>query len=29
VKGVTDTIEKRTGKGGIAFVDYRNQVIPW
>jgi NAD(P)-dependent dehydrogenase (short-subunit alcohol dehydrogenase family) len=29
VIGVTDTIEKRTGKGGIAFVDYRNQVIPW
>ncbi len=29
VKGVTDTLEKRAGSGGMAFVDYRNEVIPW
>ena len=29
VEGVTDTLEKRAGTGGIAFVDYRNEVIPW
>jgi NAD(P)-dependent dehydrogenase (short-subunit alcohol dehydrogenase family) len=29
VRGVADTIEKRWGSGGQAFVDYRNQIIPW
>lgn len=29
VKGVADTLEKRTGTGGVAFVDYRNEVIAW
>ena len=29
VAGVADTIEKRWGSGGHAFVDYRNEVIPW
>ncbi len=29
VAGVADTIEQRWGSGGHAFVDYRNQVIPW
>lgn len=29
VMGVADTIEKRWGTGGHAFVDYRNEIIPW
>jgi NAD(P)-dependent dehydrogenase (short-subunit alcohol dehydrogenase family) len=29
VKGVADMLEKRAGTGGHAFVDYRDQVIPW
>ncbi len=29
VKGVADVIAKRWGTGGCAFVDYRNEVIPW
>jgi len=29
VTGVADMLEKRAGTGGAAFVDYRNQVIPW
>ncbi|MDX2158361.1 MAG: SDR family oxidoreductase [Hyphomicrobiaceae bacterium] len=29
VKGVTDVLEHRAGSGGTAFVDYRNEVIPW
>ena len=29
VRGVADTIAARWGAGGQAFVDYRNQVIPW
>jgi NAD(P)-dependent dehydrogenase (short-subunit alcohol dehydrogenase family) len=29
VKGVADTIGKRWGAGGQAFVDYRNVIIPW
>jgi NAD(P)-dependent dehydrogenase (short-subunit alcohol dehydrogenase family) len=28
-RGVADTIEKRWGTGGHAFVDYRNEIIPW
>lgn len=29
VRGVADTIAARWGQGGVAFVDYRNQIIPW
>ena len=29
VKGVADVIAKRWGSGGAAFVDYRNEIIPW
>ncbi|MGD9806313.1 MAG: SDR family NAD(P)-dependent oxidoreductase [Hyphomicrobiaceae bacterium] len=29
VKGVTDMLEKRFGTGGAAFVNYRNEIIPW
>jgi len=29
VRGVADTIAARWGSGGTAFVDYRNQIIPW
>lgn len=29
VEGVADVIEKRWGSGGQAFVDYRNEIIPW
>lgn len=29
VKGVADVIAQRWGAGGQAFVDYRNEVIPW
>jgi len=29
VRGVADTIAARWGTGGQAFVDYRNQIIPW
>jgi len=29
VEGVADTLERRAGSGGVAFIDYRNEVIPW
>ncbi len=29
VTGVADMLEKRRGTGGQAFVDYRNEIIPW
>ena len=29
VEGVIDMLEKRAGTGGAAFVDYRNEIIPW
>ena len=29
VRGLADVIEARWGDGGQAFVDYRNEVIPW
>ena len=29
VRGVADVIAARRGTGGTAFVDYRNEVIPW
>lgn len=29
VRGLANTMEARWGSGGQAFVDYRNEVIPW
>ncbi len=29
VRGLADVIAERWGSGGQAFVDYRNNVIPW
>jgi hypothetical protein len=29
VRGVADVIAAHWGSGGQAFVDYRNQSIPW
>lgn len=29
VRGLVDTMAARSGAGGVAFVDYRNVVIPW
>jgi NAD(P)-dependent dehydrogenase (short-subunit alcohol dehydrogenase family) len=29
VRGVADVMADRWGSGGQAFIDYRNQVIPW
>jgi NAD(P)-dependent dehydrogenase (short-subunit alcohol dehydrogenase family) len=29
VRGVADVIEARWGGGGLVFVDYRNEIIPW
>jgi NAD(P)-dependent dehydrogenase (short-subunit alcohol dehydrogenase family) len=29
VRGLTNVIEARWGSGGQAFVDYRNEIIPW
>ena len=29
VRGLADVIAARWGSGGQAFVDYRNQIIPW
>ena len=29
VRGVADVIAARWGAGGQAFVDYRNEVVPW
>ena len=29
VRGVADVIAARWGNGGQAFVDYRNEVVPW
>lgn len=29
VTGVADVIEKRWGNGGTAFVDYKNDIVPW
>ena len=29
VRGVADVMEARWGIGGQAFVDYRNEIIPW
>jgi hypothetical protein len=29
VRGLADVLAKRAGQGGQAFVDYRNEIIPW
>lgn len=29
VKGIADTIAAHSGKPGLVFVDYQNQMIPW
>ncbi|AJI95206.1 SDR family oxidoreductase [Yersinia ruckeri] len=29
VQGVVDQIEKRSGKGGHAFIDYQGKSLPW
>lgn len=29
IPGVVDTILAHTGDGGLQFLDYRNQVVPW
>lgn len=29
VRSVADVIAARRGTGGQAFVDYRNEIIPW
>jgi NAD(P)-dependent dehydrogenase (short-subunit alcohol dehydrogenase family) len=29
VPGVVDTIEKHAGEGGLRFLDYRDQTVPW
>jgi NAD(P)-dependent dehydrogenase (short-subunit alcohol dehydrogenase family) len=29
IAGIADTIEKRWASSGHAFVDYRNEVMPW
>lgn len=29
VRGVADVIAARLGQGGQAFVDYKNEVVPW
>jgi NAD(P)-dependent dehydrogenase (short-subunit alcohol dehydrogenase family) len=29
VTGVTNVLERRAGSGDTAFVDYRNEIIPW
>ena len=29
VRGIADMIASRAGSGGMAYVDYRNAVVPW
>jgi NAD(P)-dependent dehydrogenase (short-subunit alcohol dehydrogenase family) len=29
VPAVVDTVEKRAGQGGLHFVNYENQIVPW
>lgn len=29
IPGVVDTIEKHAGEGGLHFLDYQDQVVPW
>jgi NAD(P)-dependent dehydrogenase (short-subunit alcohol dehydrogenase family) len=29
IPGVVDTIEAQEGKGGLQFLDYRGQTVPW
>jgi hypothetical protein len=28
-RGVVDVVEQHTGDGGLQFLDYRGQVVPW
>jgi hypothetical protein len=29
IPGVVDTIVAHAGDGGLRFLDYQNQVVPW
>lgn len=29
IPGVVDTLERRSGSGGLAYVNYRDEVLPW
>ena len=29
IPGVVDAIERRGGAGGVVYVDYQNQIVPW
>jgi NAD(P)-dependent dehydrogenase (short-subunit alcohol dehydrogenase family) len=29
IPGVVDTLERRGGSGGLAYVNYRDEVLPW
>lgn len=29
IPGVVDTLERRSGSGGLAYVNYRDDVLPW
>jgi len=29
VSGIVDTIESQSGAGGLKFLDYRGEVVPW
>ena len=29
IPGVVDAIERRSGAGGVFYVDYQNQIVPW
>jgi NAD(P)-dependent dehydrogenase (short-subunit alcohol dehydrogenase family) len=29
VRGIADQLEKRAGKGGLAFIDYKGEELPW
>jgi NAD(P)-dependent dehydrogenase (short-subunit alcohol dehydrogenase family) len=29
IPGVVDTIMAHRGEGGLQFLDYRNEVVPW
>ena len=29
VRGMVDQLEERAGKGGLAFIDYQGETLPW
>lgn len=29
IPGVVDTLERRSGSGGLSYVNYRDEVLPW